>query len=118
MAIPTAPSDLQREGRALWRAIQSDYDLEAHEAALLRAACRTVDRLEAIAAALVTSPLTVMNGKGEEITQPLLVEQRMASQALARLLASLRLPQGDEDDASRPQRRSGMRSARGLRSIP
>lgn len=116
---PRSPGSLKAEGKRLWRDVVGDYDLDEHELALLRAACRTVDRLEDVAVALETSELTANNARGDLVAHPLLVEQRMQGIALARLLASLRLPTGDDADGelSRPQRRGGARGAYGLRSV-
>ena len=114
-----APRGLGTEGRKLWRAIVADYELDQHELALLTAACRTVDRLEDIAAALDGAPLTVQNQRGDTVSQPLLVEQRMQSGSLAKLLASLRLPSGETEDGAmvRPQRRGAARGAYGIRAV-
>jgi hypothetical protein len=97
----TRPHGLKTGGKRLWTAITARWELEQHEAELLTQACRTVDRLDRLQAAAVDCPL-VVDGKAN----PLLVEARAQSIALARLLAALRLP----DDAEvRPQRRTGAR---------
>jgi hypothetical protein len=93
----------------------SDYELEEHEAALLVLACRTADRLEDIAIGLAGEPLTVSNARGDLVAHPLLNEQRQQALTLSRLLASLRLPSGDE--AERPHRRGGARQPYGIRSV-
>jgi hypothetical protein len=55
MAKPAAvPRGLGPEGRRLWRAVVERWDLDPHEALLLRQVCRTADlceRLEAVVAA-------------------------------------------------------------------
>ena len=48
---------------------------------------------------------------------PALVESRQQAIALARVLAALRMPSGDED-ASRPQRRVGVRGTYGTGGGP
>ncbi len=53
----------------------------------------------------------VTNAKGEMAPHPAIVEARQQSIVLTRLLASMRLPVGDEDDLTRPQRRGGARGA-------
>jgi hypothetical protein len=45
------------------------------------------------------------------VSNPLFVEKRHQEITLIRLLASLRLPTGDEDDVKRPQRRAGARGS-------
>jgi hypothetical protein len=110
------PEGLLTEGRKLWSAVTVDYELDQHELALLVAACRTADRLQDLAEALQGAPLTVENKRGDMIVQPLLVEQRQQSLVLARLVASLRLPSGEETDGSlvRPQRRGAARGSYGI----
>lgn len=114
---PRAPRNLARNGRRLWRSVVSEYDLCEHELALLAAACRTVDRLEDVATALESSELTTRNARGDTVAHPLLVEQRQQGIALARLLASLRLPSGENEDhvLQRPQHRGAARGAYGIR---
>lgn len=114
-APPRPPRGLNAPGRRLWRSILTDYDLEEHETALLVLACRTVDRLDDIAEALVGEPLTVSNFRGDPVAHPLLNEQRQQSLTLARLLASLRIPFGDNEAEGRPQRRGGARGSYGIR---
>jgi hypothetical protein len=97
----TCPRGLKTGGKRLWTAVTAKWELERHEAELLTRACRTVDLLDRLAAAAADAPLTV-DGRAN----PVLVEHRQQSIALARLLAALRLP---EDAEVRPQRRTGAR---------
>lgn len=114
--IPHPPKDLRESGRRLWKDALADLEFEEHEMALLRAACRACDRLEAIAIELQDAPLTVGNRFDEAVTHPLIVEERMTAQALGRTLANLRLPQGIEDgQLQRAQRRGGSRGHYGTR---
>lgn len=117
--LPQPPDDLREEGLALWWSILEDLDLDQHELSLLRAAARTADRLEDIADELTRVPLTVTNHKGDEVSHPLLVEQRMQAAAHAKLLASLRLPSGltEGGDLKRPQRRGAARGSYGIRGL-
>ena len=39
--VPRPPSGLRKSGRALWRAVLTDYELDEHEGAILTQACRT-----------------------------------------------------------------------------
>lgn len=117
--IPRHPKDFGAAGRRLWRSVLTDLELDEHEMALLRSACRIADRLEDIGEELIGAPLTVTNFKGDLVTNPLIVEQRMSAQALAKTLASLRLPTGLTDDGElvRPQRRGSARGAYGLKAV-
>lgn len=115
--IPRPPRGLKTAGRRLWRDVQSKYELEEHETALLTETCRVTDRLEALAR-IVEAEGVMEAGTGR--AHPALVESRQLGIALARLQASLRLPAGAEGDnqagARRPQRRTGVRGIY-LRSV-
>jgi hypothetical protein len=106
------PAGLLTAGKSLWKSVVDEYELDTHESLLLLQACRTADRLDSMATELATSPLTLTNFKGDEVAHPLLTESRQQSLTLSRLLASLRLPSGDE---ARPQRRGASRGAYGIR---
>ncbi len=112
---PRPPKGLAVAGRRLWKSVTQEYELDEHERVLLLLACRTTDRLDDIAEALAGQPLTVDNFRGDPVAHPLLNEQRQQSLTLARLLASLRRPSGDEEAENRPQRRGGARGSYGIR---
>ena len=59
-----APAGLGKSGRQLWREINRDYGLAAHEQAILVQCCRVVDRLDAIEHELSGAPLTVLGSTG------------------------------------------------------
>jgi hypothetical protein len=113
--VPPAPSGLSTAGRALWRSVVADFDLDQHERLLLREACRTADRLDRLAGESARADVTARNRFGEIVIHPAQVEARQQSLALARLLASLRLPAGEED--GRPQRRGAARGSYGIRGV-
>jgi len=115
MPRQTKTSGLGSSGTALFTSIDDHYELEVHERLLLVEACRTADRLNAIADALASAPLTVTNARGDEAAQPLLSEARQQQLVLARLIASLRLPSGEADE--RPQRRGAARGSYGLQAV-
>ena len=104
-AGPVASGALGPAGLRLWESATGDFDLDEHECLILRQACRSADRLEAIAAALDGAPLTVSNARGDLVAHPLLNESRQQSLLLARLCAALRLPAGEEGTAA-PERSS------------
>jgi hypothetical protein len=112
---PNAPAGLKRSGKALWRQVQAEYELEEHETRLLIEMCRTADLLDDLAAVVSAEGLMTAEGK----VHPAAVEARQQKIALARLSAALRLPAGDENDhqkgARRPQRRVGARGVYHLR---
>ncbi|WP_438479090.1 hypothetical protein [Streptomyces asiaticus] len=107
-----APPGLGESGRALWESVVDKFELEVHEQLLLLQACRSADLLDELAQQTARGPLTVVNAKGDQVTAPWITEHRQQSQNLARMLASLRLP--DEQD-ERPQRRGAARRSYGIR---
>ena len=110
---PATPPGLASAGRRLWTSILEEFDLEEHERLLLLQACRCVDHLDRLATEAAANPVTTINVKGDRVSHPALVESRQQSITLSRLLASLRLPTGEESD--RPQRRGGARGSYGIR---
>jgi hypothetical protein len=113
-APPPVPGDLSASGQELWAAVVGAYDLEVHELLQLRQACRMVDNLDRLAAEAAQGDVTVINQRGDRVTHPAIVESRQQARTLATLLASIRLPSGEE--GSRPQRRGAVRGSYGLRS--
>ena len=117
MTRPKAPSGLRPPGRRLWASVLDEYDLEEHELALLVEAVRTIDLLDLLDARVRDDGPIVVSPQGDK-AHPAAVEARQQRIALARLLAGLRLPAGQEDDrqaGARPQRRVGARGVYGVR---
>ena len=71
------PGDLGSNGMRLWRSVADEYALDVHEELLLLQACRTADRLDALAAEVAANPLTVTNHRGDMSSHPTIV--RVAS---------------------------------------
>ena len=113
---PPTPKGTGANGRRLWQSIVSAYELDEHETALLREAVRTIDRLDELHAVVDAEGLMVEGRYGPKV-HPAMVEARQLKIALARLLAALRLPDGENGDESqgRRQRRVGARGVYGLR---
>ena len=119
MKAPKSPASVKAAGRRLWTSVLSVYELEEHETALLTEAVRTVDLLEDLAAAVRRDGVLIDSPQGVR-AHPAAVESRQQRIALARLLAALRLPAGDEGDAqkdARPQRRVGARGTYQIRGV-
>ncbi len=85
------PAGLRAPGRALWRAIVTDYVLSRHELVLLLQACRTVDLLDALEAEVRSEGAIVESPQGRR-ANPAAVEARQQRIVLARLLTALRIP--------------------------
>lgn len=119
MSTQKAPEGVKAAGRRLWSSVTDDYELDEHELSLLREAVRTVDLLADLDAAVRKDGALVESPQGIK-AHPAAVEARQQRIALARLLAALRLPAGEEDDrqaSARPQRRVGARGVYGLRGV-
>ena len=111
------PAGTRAPGRRLWKSVVGEFELDEHETALLVEAVRTVDLLDELAAEVRRDGALVDSPQGQK-AHPAAVEARQQRIALARLLAALRLPSGDEGDkqaSARPQRRSGARGVYGIR---
>lgn len=94
----------------------------SHEEALLRETCRTLSTCDALAEVLEVEGLTAKGSTGQPVVHPAVSELRQQRLALARLYASLRLPEGDQDErptqqtrTGRPQRRGAARAMYGIR---
>jgi len=121
MSSSTAPEKvLGRRGRRLWDSVVSrdglDLELDEHEQVLLVEACRTVDLIDQLDAAVRRDGPLVESPQGVK-AHPAAVEVRQQRIALARLMGVLRLPAGEQDavkkpsqgPSGRPQRRVGAR---------
>jgi hypothetical protein len=112
--VPKVPSGLAAAGSKLWADLTREFEFDPHEILLLREACRTVDRLDRLHEEALTASVVVENHKGDRVANPAMVEARQQAQRFAQLLASLRLPAGEEVEG-RPQRRGGARGPYGIR---
>lgn len=87
-----APKGLKPGGRRCWKDITTGYKLRPDELILLENACRTVDRIAELDAALEGQPLMIEGSKGQDREHPLLSEVRMQRTTLRQMLAQLKLP--------------------------
>ncbi|GAB3349942.1 hypothetical protein GCM10027300_13440 [Modestobacter lapidis] len=113
----SSPEGVGAEALALWSSVVDVFDLEQHERALLVEAVRTVDLLAKLDAEVRRDGVMVESPQGMK-AHPAATEARQQRITLARLLAALRLPNGEEGDqqaSARPQRRVGVRGTYGIR---
>jgi hypothetical protein len=97
MTTGRAPSGLGKSGRALWREINAEFGMAAHERAILVPYCRVVDRLDQIEAELSGAALTVEGSTGQPKAHPLLAEWRHQARVLESLSRSLSIPLPNEE---------------------
>jgi hypothetical protein len=98
MTARRAPSGLGKAGRELWRDVNREYGLAAHESAILTQVCRIVDRLDMIEAELSgAGSLTVTGSTGQPRAHPLLAEWRHQARVLESLSRALSIPLPGED---------------------
>lgn len=107
MSTSKPPAGTGPSGRRLWKSVLEKFTLEEAELALLREAVRTVDVLDELAEVIREEGTMTTTTTGERKVHPAVVESRQLRLALARTIASLRLP--EDDDPSRPQRRGAAR---------
>ena len=100
---PKPPRDLQRSGRALWRAVVTEFDLDEHERQLLHETCRTRDLCDRLQTVLDNEGVMSESSQGVRV-HPAAVELRQQRIVLARLLAALKVPSGEEGATVRPPR--------------
>ena len=109
------PAGLKAGGKKLWRSVTADFELGEHELSILLEASRTVDALEALQEIVRAEGVTNVSPQGVR-AHPALVEARQQRVTLAKLVASLRIPLDDAEDAGRlPQKRSGVRALSAVR---
>jgi len=109
---PKTPSGLRSSGRALWRAVVSEFVLDEHESSTLLQACRIADLCDTLQETLDREGIMSESSQGSRV-HPAAVELRQQGIALARLLTALRIPAGETDDG-RAQRRPGVRGVYGI----
>jgi phage terminase small subunit len=87
-----APKGLSLRGRRLWKQVVTAYVMRPDELTVLETACKTLDIVVDLEAAMAGQPLTVKGSMGQERENPLLAEARQQRALLNRSLAQLKLP--------------------------
>jgi phage terminase small subunit len=97
---------LSKRSRALYRRIQSDYELGDHHRRLLQLLCEALDRADAAQAAINEHGLTCEDRFGQTKPRPEVAIKRDAEVSAARLLREIDLDASTISDV-RPPRIAG-----------
>ncbi|ALO09995.1 hypothetical protein AQF52_4401 [Streptomyces venezuelae] len=84
-----APDGLGERALALWAGTVEDNELEPGELVLLEAACRLVDQVDVMEAAVAEQGPVVKGSRGQPAASPLLREIRAHRLAITRILRQL-----------------------------
>ena len=116
MSAPRVPSELSAGGRALWRDITADHELDPSQRVQLLEACRAKDRLDQLDQLLrgdieLWARLThkTLTQDYELKIDAALTQANATANLMKQLLAALRLPDGVT--GKKPQQRGGARGA-------
>jgi hypothetical protein len=112
-----APKSLEIAGRRLWASVTSEFDLAEHELALLRQACHTADLCNELQGEVERDGPILATATGQTRIHPAVVELRNQRLLLARLVAMLRVPLGDEDGGRLPGQVRAIRGVYGPRAM-
>lgn len=89
------PAGVTGSGRPLWTSTVAQFELDEHELAILREACRTADAIDNLQAAVDRDGVLNTSPQGVR-AHPALVELRQQRICFARLVAQLGIPAGEE----------------------
>jgi hypothetical protein len=101
MSRPNAPASLKARGRKFWRVTIARCDLSDHETQLLAEACAVLDLVDVLAAAVERDGPLAIGSRNQTTTHPALVELRLQRAQLSHLLASLALPEPEDEQPER-----------------
>ena len=107
---PSTPSDLKERGRALWRQIVADHDLDAPGLEVLREACRVADLCDDLRETIDVAGLIDRGSREQERISPAVGELRRQQHLLAQLLAQLDLEDGRVESTTTVRARKAARS--------
>lgn len=93
---PRSPNGLEAAGRKLWTSVVEDFELADHELAQLEEACRIRDTINALRDVVAVEGYSITSPQGVRV-HPAVSEIRNQQLALARVLATLKVPGIDDD---------------------
>jgi hypothetical protein len=111
-AATRIPAGLGKAGRGLWRDLTRRYEFDHEgELTILAAACRQLDSVAALEAAITADGLTVTGSTGQVRVHPAVAEARQGRLALSRLLSDLRIPSEDAGETEKRTTAAARRAA-------
>ena len=97
--IPRPPKGMTGRASRLWRALHEVLEFDPHETQLLIEACRALQRIDELEAAVAEHGVMVPGSTGQLVVNPAVAEQRQQQATLARLVTLLGI---DLDPSSAP----------------
>jgi len=85
------PIELSGRAAELYDDLTEAYELDAHDAAVMVEACRTVAMIDKLVETVEDLGVMVLGSQGQEVLNPAVPELRQQQAALYRLLAALNL---------------------------
>ncbi len=101
---PRPPTHLKRPGKALWRTVCGDFQLENHHLAVLQVACESLDRATQAREQIETDGLTYRDAKDVIHPHPCVAIERDSRTLLLRSLRELSLDASGAEQYVRPSR--------------
>jgi hypothetical protein len=111
--VPNVPVELGEAGAVFWRRVRRDWRLRPDEEELLLAACRTIDELGRLQAALDEASVVVTGSRGQVRPHPLVRELREHRLALKALLGATGIGIAEAGAAESPAGSGSSRSHAG-----
>ena len=110
-ARPPAPTDLGKDGMALWGRLMDSYEFEVWELVVVELACKQRDVLALLEDAIRKDGIVSEGSQGQPRLSQLVGEARQTRLALSRLLGGLKMPT-DSATGDRALTDSGRRAQR------
>jgi hypothetical protein len=88
---PPPPKGIGPRGSAFWIEAQTSLEFDARETALLLEVCRTLDTIDALAAAVQADGVMLTGSQGQQVLNGAVGELRQQQAAYARLVTQLNL---------------------------
>ena len=94
--IPTPPDVLRDRGAGFWRELNGRLRLDEKQLSILFEACRSLDTIEGLAAAVESDGLMITGSQGQQVLHPAVTEIRQQQVTFARLVAQMNLPEDEK----------------------